>query len=392
MFKFKLNIGDLKTYVYIEIVLAFCIVVTTILQLNTLASCFFAATFIVLIVALFVLLEGNMKRDYFILMVAIIFVSCLCILLSTLIRRAGFTVDSIKQYLIFLTIIIYLCICMHVDVDKKLVDFILRSNLLFAVVYVFGYFYSPGIANEEYVTLNFINPNLTSMWILMTLLLLCIGLFVFKSKLVKMASMALVAMNTYILNLTGSRNCMIALVIFGVLILYSFLYNKKRFGKSAIFFFNILPSFFLLFYLTFLEPIVESGILDFMTSEGKDLASRQYIWTDGVANLSGYWLIGNFPYFKGGNMHNSHFVIATSYGVITLIIVIVYLYKICGHLNFSHRSRMNMICMAAFFAALCTGFGEGVIFSGGTGFFVMVCNLVLLCRYRFNGDKSIQIR
>ena len=122
-----------------------------------------------------------------------------------------------------------------------------------------------------------------------------------------------------------------------------------------------------------------------MVSEGKSLNSREKVWKEFFARIGGRWLTGNYAK-ASGNSHNSQMVVLCSFGLVVLILVIAFTYKILQKVNSHSKTLYDSCCISAFFAVLFMGIGEGALFSGGQGIYILVGSFLFLV----NVDEEIE--
>ena len=189
------------------------------------------------------------------------------------------------------------------------------------------------------------------------------------------------------INETGARNTILALVLFAVLCVLVALKREKSFSKPFMLIINIIPIAFVPIYLSCIDFVQKSGWVDFLVEEGKKLTSRFGVWEDRFEKIKGLWLMGNYAE-SSGNAHNSHLVLLSSYGIAVLILMIYFLYKLCAQVNDEAEDKKNLFALAAFFAVIFMGLGEGALFSGGQGIFIMACGFLLLARCDYRGSED----
>lgn len=381
------NEQRINKFIALEYILCGVIILATLLQESAIASNAFMMSFLILVVYYLKLIFSDAARDFLPLTLLIVAVSFLCICYSSIINYSSFNFDYIKEYLIFLSTVFFIFIIVNSDINLKTSNAILIFNIFAAYLYPLAYKFFPQSHKYNDLTLNFSNPNLTAMWILQSVLYAALSVFIIKSKLLKIIAAVSIPINVFLINETGARNCMIALVLFAALCAWITIKKSKKFSKSLIFIINIVPIAFVPIYLTYIKSIQERGWFDFLVKEGKSLTSRLVVWQDQLEKIHGLWLTGNYAQ-ASGNAHNAHLVLLSSYGILILILVIYFFYKVCINFNDESKSRKNLFALAAFFAVIFMGLGEGALFSGGMGIFVMACGFLLLARCDYRGSED----
>lgn len=344
--------------------------------------------FVLLAFFLYVLNSKGKKLLLFGNVLSILFVSFFCILLNTLSSTVTLNFKILNNYFLFASTIIFMFIMLNIDVDMKTAKRILYINIFIAVLYPIAYRYFPQqIVSNVGIHLNFSNPNLTAMWILQSLLYLSLAFFCLKSKILKVLCVLIFIENLRLLSLTNARNSMIALFLYGVCCLWIFIKQTPRFSKILIGAINILPITFLFVYLQFIDIISKSERLQFLVSEGKNLTSRVEIWQRNLNKIKDCWLIGSY-YTAPGNTHNAHLVVLGSFGAITLVLTIYFMYKLCCIVDKGCTTKKSLYCLTAFFAVIFMGIGEGAFFSGAMGIYIMACGYIYLARCDFNSQTK----
>lgn len=381
-------------FILAELVCCFMIVLSTMLMKYQNASLFFTISFVLLVVKYASEIIKSKHEEYF-KALPIIIMTFLFSLFSGVFYDINLNLDYFSEMFIFLSTIIYLTIAMKIEANYKTVMFIVRFNMLIAVLYPISYLTFPQTSTynmifSKYITLNFSNPNLTAMWILQGLLYCCVDLFVDKSKFWKVLSVGIILFDTSLLFGTGARNAMISFILFVLVAFYVFIKPSPKFSNLFIWFINLTPSIFMALYFGFIERIIESGWFDFWSSKGKSLSSRMGIWSRIFKNMDVFeWIFGGYSTTKG-NLHNSHLTILGSFGIIVLIMTVYIMVNTCKKINLQCKTKKSLICMVAFFAIVFMGFGEGSLFSGGQGIFIPACTFLIVARHNFDSENNLE--
>ena len=380
---------SLSIFFIVEFILCFLMVFGVLWNKPDIASNAFLVSFVTLVVE-FVIVSFQIKElKMFWLVMLIIAVSAVGVIMSFYRNNAEFEFDKFKEYFIFLSAIIFMFVCCHIKTDKRTVNFILKFNIVIACLYIAAYRYAPRVNNSSVgIDFNFGNPNFAGMWILQSLIYCTIAVVVYKKVLMKIIAGIPLVMLIYYLHQTGARNCELAYLIFLAVCILFMTGKSKSFPKPVMVFINVLPIVFVPLYLKFIDPIVKTGWLDFIVSEGKSLNSRVKVWNHFFEKLGSHWLEGEYLTCLG-NSHNSHMVVLCSYGAVTLLLVILFTYLVSVKASENNTDKRNGYCLAGFFATLFMGFGEGALFAGGIGLYIMGCSFIYLARYDFSDFDAI---
>lgn len=307
------------------------------------------------------------------LLFAIILISLFNVLLSILLSKKTLNFEILKNYIIFLSTNIFFRLAMDIKINKKTSNIIFGFGLVISAIYIYCKRAYPQVYNAfgfNGLSLNFSNPNLAGMFLFLTLLYTFLGFFYYKNYIMKFICVVLSFTNSSMLLETEARNPILAFVLFLVIFILSVFKENINFTKGFNFLVNIAPSAFVLLYLTLIDSIVEKGWLDFWVSAGKNLNSRVYIWTNFLTKLNNMWLTGDYANLDG-NAHNSHMVVLCSFGIVILILTIAFTYKITSELSKKANNKFQIQCLAAFYASIFMGFGEGALYSGGLGLYIL---------------------
>lgn len=381
----KLN----NKFMITEYLLCAIIIIMTLLNKPSVVSFFFTVSFVIL-AAIFIY-KTNQKKEMdhlYKVVFRILLISLICVLINTFGERGLLTPDKLKNLFIFDSTIIFMFMMLNIKTDNKIAKAILVMNMFIAALYPLAYYTGMEGINKHAsvgISLNFSNPNLAGMWILQSVLYMVIAFVSFKSKFVKLICLALLALDFDLMLKTSARNCLLAFALFGAGCIWVFVKARTKFSKKLIGAVNVLPITFLFLYLKYIEIIESSGRLDFLISEGKTLNSRVEIWERNLRKIEDCWLIGSY-YTAAGNTHNAHLVILGSFGAVTLVLTIWFMYKLCCILNDNCKTKINLYCLLAFFAVIFMGIGEGALFSGAMGLYIMACGYIYLARCDLNSS------
>ncbi len=381
----RLNINN--RFMILEFILCGLIIFFNLYARPNVVSGLFTFSFIILaIFFIYTINRSDIKFDLYSCVFGIITISGLGVLLNTFRPAATLNFENLKNYIMFCSTVIFMFLMLNIETDKKTAEKILILNIFISPLYLIGYKFFP--QQETYyvdVSLNFSNPNLTGMWILQSLLYLSLAFLILEDRVFKTMSVISFVINIYMLELTGARNCMIAIVLFAVVCLIIFVKQYVKFPNWFIGIMNVVPICFVFLYLGFIDKVVESGIFDFLIGEGKTLTSRVEVWEKVLNEIKDCLLIGSY-YTAGGNAHNAHLVILGSFGLLTLLLTIYFNYKTCCILNERCQSKISLYCLAAFFAVIFMGLGEGALYSGAMGIYIMACGYIYMARCYYNDD------
>lgn len=391
------NAERINYFIALEFILCFFIVYFTVTMNSALASMCFTLSFVVLIVLMFKTFFSSYLNNKewidFLLLITTIFIAYVAVLYSG--SSFAISFEYLRKYLIFCSTVIFLFVVSRAVVNKKTIKFILIINVIIVLIYLYSYYIGEGRANygSRYLTLNFSNPNLTAMWLLQTILYIFIAMVFYKSKMKKLFCGVLMVPIIYFLYETESRTSLISLVVYFLLVLYVLFKRRFGFNKLTIVIVILSP---IIIAFSYMIMINNNSIefLDFMSSEGKAVYSRQSVWSYAFEAIKTHPILGAYYQISGGSgmsqMHNTHLDIWASYGTIVFVLLMVYLIRLVIRISVGCTTKLQAICLMAFFAVIIMGMGEAALFSGGQGIYILSCSFLLLARYPFESvDENV---
>lgn len=361
-----------------ELILAITIAVSTLAGMTNLVSLCFYTSF--LIMMLLTLLMGKYRSQCKTLAIVTICFAGISVIISALSYEVFPILSNLLFFLVFSTLLMYMYILQIMNIHSSLFKWIMNWGIVFSACFPIAYYvFDIRTYNAGYLSMNFSNSNLLGMWVLQAVVFAFLNLLWQKGFVKKAMSVVLFIVNMNLLVLSGTRNALLALMLGGGIILLH-LYRKRKYSKALLFGVAVLPILFLIIYLNVFSILDQNEfLLQFMTG-GKGIDSRYSIWIATLFNLKGHFLTGSY-FSLAGNVHNSHLVVLASYGIIVLVLTIMFLYKVMCVSNNQCETTFQKICLVAFFITVFMGIGEGSLFSGAVGLYIPACVYLLLCRY-----------
>lgn len=370
---------NVKKIIKLELILSLAIAFFTLCNQSRLVSICFYASFLIIILATLIVIRK--KSSYKILFITTSLTAVASVLWSMIDTEKTLSMDNIVYILVFISLLFYLYLVLEVEVDYQFVKWIIVFGLIFSICFPALYYFG-GLKEYKagYLSMNFSNSNLLGMWLVQAIVFAIIGFFWYKSIVKKVICLILVTANIQLLVLSGSRNALLSLMLAGIIVVLHLLLRSK-YSKVLFLIVSIAPIIFLFVYMGTYAIWNSSDIMaNFFENIDKGIDTRYLIWQESFYHMKGYFLTG--CYFKlAGNLHNSHLVVWASYGIITLVLTVIYLYKIMIKTNENCETMFQKICMAGFFTTLFMGMGEGALFSGAVGLYIPACIYIVLARY-----------
>lgn len=367
-----------KVLIKAELVLALFIAISILAGKSNIVSLCFYASFVVMMIL--ILMTSRYRSQCKTLALFIIILAFASVIFSAFLHGKFPTIDNMLFFLVFAALLIYIYILMVIDINYSLFKWIMNWGFIFAACFPIAYYiFNIRTYQVGFLSMNFSNSNLLGMWVLQAAIFSFLNFFWQKGIAKKGIIIVLFIVNIRLLVLSGTRNALLALILGGILVLLH-LQRKRKYSKKVLFVVAILPILFLLTYLTIFPILNQNGSIIQFSVEGKGLDSRYAIWINTLFNLKGYYLTGDY-FSLAGNVHNSHLVVLASYGIIVLLLTILFLYIVMCESNRKCETFLQKICLTAFFVTIFMGIGEGALFSGAVGLYIPSCVYLLLCRY-----------
>lgn len=267
--------------------------------------------------------------------------------------------------------------------SKKTTDFEKKEiSILFSILtaiielyYYFGGLNKVFFGNTNLISLNMNNPNEAGMWLTCTFLILVSSIGIWKNVVYKSLLWILSAFLLPIIWATGSRNCMIACLLFIITFVFIKFFRIKKVNKLILFLVVVLPAIVFFVYMYIFIPYLgafEDSLSGFV-SEGKNLTSRSKIWQIVIDNFRNCFLLGDYAKYLDSQLHNSLATLYVMFGLPTTILMCFIMYKSLKRFS----SEKNVLSTTALLCVLLTGCFEASLFVGVAGLFLVV--LILPC-------------
>lgn len=359
----------------IEMLLCALTVWCTFTEHSGVVSALFKVSFIILLV-LFLASIPKKANTFFALAAGIMIMALINVAISWTRNSVPLTFDSLENYFIFCATIICIYLSVEIEISEKYRQLLLGLCVMISALFPLAALLIDFVV-EPYFTMNFSNPNLTGMFLAQAVFYAAIGIASVKKPIGKLLCIVLAVTNVVLLFWTEARNSILSVVLFSLLLIWLLTKNKKNIPDIILRVTAIFPALFIFIYMALIELEAVQETFDFVADVGKPLTSRVEIWTSLLEELGSYFMIGNY-FVLNGNAHNSHLVVLVSYGVVVLALTIFYLYRAMERVNARCRTKSQMVCLTAFAGSLFIGMGEGALFSGGIGLYLMCCVPLLL--------------
>ncbi len=351
---------------------------------NVVSALFVLSFFCVLLI--FIPFVRRNVDSLFVIVLTIIILSFVSVFYSGISNGIGMSFSGLNNYLSFCSTILYMYVMGTMKIHKRIAKILIAIGVMVALLYPIGCVYFGFTMNTTLFTMNFSNPNLTGLFILQSIFYCVLGSIVFKKKITRTACLLLVIVNISLMLRTEARNCIISLALFLLILIWFRTKRSGRINNHFLAFLSLFPLIFVFVYLKFISRFKGMSTLNYLVSEGKKLESREWIWNNIFSKLQGHYLFGDY-YVCGGNAHNSHLAILAGFGIIVLVLSVIFIYKIMVKVNYSCKSFKQAGCLAAFCGTIFMGMGEGALFCGSIGLYIPACTFLLLAHVNWDTNE-----
>ncbi len=334
------------------------------------------------------------------LLVIIIFIlSTINVFINATMTNTIINFNYIKKLIMFCSSLIYFSSLLKINISKikikktiKIISDILAILfILFYLIYGNRMYIMNGIISN-YLCFNFSNPNLLALFLTAICMSELNFLLLENNKIKKIIYIVICLFLIYFILETKARICSIVIILYVFFMLYYKLKNKIKFSPIILKITSIFPIIFVLLYFWLINNIKFLSFLSFLSSEGKELSSRQTIWMYAIENLKKNPIFGAYSQISNGlgssQMHNTHLDIITSYGLIVFVLFCVWLFLILTSLNKKSESFAQFINIFSFIMLLLCGISEAALFAASLGLNVYVGNFLLLANSSNNEVKK----
>lgn len=400
-----MKLNDLKDRKKVEAMLlsllllaASGIVICQVLRLEALVSLLFYLTFpLTWGLWLLAVVEKRRKSDWLVLASAALAVAS--VVISGLLAGQGLSVTNIKKAVIFGTTMVFLQTACRGRIGQKTAGLLFAVtdvlSVVFTLAYVFGgeSVYEINGVVSRYLTLNFTNPNLVSMFLCCLCMLELARAYTLNNWGERIPKLIFAFCDFYLLVKTQARNAELALGVFLVGYVWLCLTKKKtiRLNRVVSGLIGTFPLTFAVIYMAVINNEWINNTFSFLVTLGKGLDSRVKIWVPGWEIFLENPIFGACHEIMArtemSHLHNTHLDVAGSYGIVVLVLVCVYLSALLyrGGKGFP---RERFVYILGFIAVIVMGMGEAALFSGGLSLYIFMGSFLMLANQRRPGKKA----
>lgn len=349
------------------------------LGLSAYTSYFLYPTFcIALLLWLSVLWPRPQTIDLLMLLIAA--VALTAILCNSIAAGGAITVSYMKKYMLFMFTLLFLTAAGRLCVDRltALLLFCLQVTFSFLLLCMFvlrreDMYRHDGIISPL-LTFGFTSSQLIGLFLACEIMFFVIVAMRTRALGIRFISVAAAGLNAVLLYHTKCRTALGSVVAFLLFCLPRCLFRRwhKPIRKGALALGAVAPLLAVAVYRNLVSRPWVQKTLSFLVEEGKPLESRMDIWTFALSLLHESPFLG--AYYEAGygtgmfQMHNTHLDTAVSYGIPTLVLVCLFLYRLLRQAQEGEGDRS--VSALAFMSVLFLGVGEAALLSGGLVFYL----------------------
>lgn len=363
----------------LDYMLGTAIVACQLLNLQGLTSAFFYATFVVSFLLWICTVAHGFDWVNGLALVTVL-LALLHVALNALLADADFTWNYMKKYAMFGSTVIFLDAVRKYRMGRadfrRLKFLYLSVGFLMLALYRFrsGAMHLLHGQSTRYLTLGFTNPNLTALFLACMILFLTVAWLRERRATVRLLLFPVAVAEIVLLRQTESRNALLAVAIFAVLIRPLFRRGRRGrkagYSKGFLGLVSVSPLLFALLYMRISRTSAFAEFFSFAAGEGKELDSRAEIWGAAFRHFLSSPVLGAYCQISNGTgvsqLHNTHVDILASYGISVLVLTCVFLYVLMRQL----RDEASNNALTGFICVLFLGIGEAALFSGGLGIYL----------------------
>ncbi|MBR3382870.1 MAG: O-antigen ligase family protein [Clostridia bacterium] len=369
------------TGIMAEFALLLLIVLFTLFHVKGGVSPVFYLTFIVLIP---LIVKSMVGRAIPWALLFLVFTTLLNVTVNAMLSRiAKISFEYFFKMIMFLCTMLYFWSVSETVIDEKSGVRLTLIPMLMGIFMIASYYL---LGNRTQIagciTLGFVNPNFTGMWLTHVLLYGVYIIVSVKKPLVRVPVAAISLLCLVLIWNTFTRSCFFGLAFFAIMMFVGKVWNVRKLSPVMVVLIILLPLICALFYLFIADSTWFSKLFDFIVRPGKKLNARDEIWRVTLNMLKNNPLIGCYSEISNGTglsqLHNTHIDVLCSYGVIPFVLFIVSLTAVVGKVNQRIRSFRQFTALSAFLSIIVIGSFEAAIVSGSTGLYILSGGFLLL--------------
>lgn len=263
---------------------------------------------------------------------------------------------------------------------KELERFVYRINISISFIFIYLYFsphaYDGKIAGALY--LGYSNPNVTAIFLLLNLAFLAIYFEKEQKPIIKFLIFAIGAFLIYLIYETDSRTCIIAAL---AIVVYRFFVPKWHLPKWMILLFELLPLFFVFFYMNMYLQGTYSGET-FMDKEF--FSGRESFYVEKMEELREILFVGDFGEYKWENAHNGPLTILLNAGILGYVLHFWFTTQTMLHYHARMKTYRQTMALIVLFVIFVHASAEAPLYVSGSQYSILLATVYWI----FKGEEE----
>lgn len=361
-------------------ILTLLIALFTVMHQSSMVSFCFSMSFVIL----FWMFAKSLSNQihYTILLLAVL--SLVHVSINALLsRNAQIGFSYFKKLIMFYTTVFYLYFVSFLKTGESGRKYAEKVPIIIGVILILSYFVfgNRGLIAHK-ITLGFHNPNTASAWLVCLIFYLFYAICKYNNAWTRLFYGIIIGLLSFLLYKAFGRASFFAMAGFFGFLVYGVLRDRWQLHEITLWIIALFPVLFLILYLQIIEVDWFVRLFHFLVEEGKTLTSRVKIWRHALSLIKDTVIIGNYSGISNGagvsQMHNTHLDVLCSYGLLPLILFVVFLHAVLQHVNRQISCLEQYIAFCGFIGIILMGSMEAALVSGVAGLNILSGNLLLL--------------
>lgn len=367
--------------VILEFFLVLLVVLFTLLRFGRGVSIAFDLTFLVLIPMVVQYITAREIPK--VLLLLVLFTLFSVIVNALLSSVAAISFSYFYKMIMFLCTMVLFWSASEASVGEKTKRLLRLLPVLMGLMMAISYYLLGNRAMIAHsITLGFVNPNFTGMW-LTHVFFYVVCFFVSEKKLIlRFLSVVLAVLCLILIWKTYARSCFAGLLLFMSLMVVGIFRGFKKLPTVILLLIVLSPLAFALFYLYVVHADWFSHLFRFLIRTGKAITARDMIWRIAFRQFRIHPVFGNYAGISNGSgvsqLHNTHIDVLCSYGMVPFLLFLSSLLSIIKRVNERIAEVGQYTALCAFLGVIVIGSFEASIVAGSTGLYLLSGGFLIL--------------
>jgi hypothetical protein len=248
----------------------------------------------------------------------------------------------------------------HLKINIKIFQILC---ILFSLIILLKYYFSPLYSYQGAITLGYTNSNRTAIYLILILSQNLVCYIHSQDKRWKIALLISGILISMLIPLTQSRMSTVCLILIWIMFIFK---EKIKINKFIIYLIIISPLFIMYLYMLFYD---KSWMRNTIIFEKSLSSGRDAIYNITFYELKDKMLFGNYMFTKFENKHNVLLTVLGSCGILGVIFfVIYYVSSYCKIFEYSKTSREKYYILLLLLCIYINGFAESALYVSGIMF------------------------